>query len=310
MRVIISGGSGLLGRALALDLAKDGHEVIVLSRNPETALRVHPSVRYERWDGQSAESWAKLVDGSDAIVNLAGESIGGETTFRILFQRWSAAKKRRILESRLKAGRAIVEAVTKAKRKPSVVVQPVGSGYYGTRTAGEVDETAPAGDDFLADVVKAWEDSTKAIETPGMRRVIFRTGIVLSTEGGTLPMILLPFRLFVGGPLGSGRQWLPWVHQKDFVRAVRFALDNPEVSGIFNLVAPDVVTNAEFGRAVGRQLRRPYWLPVPAFALRLLLGEKAVLILEGQRAVPRRLVGLGFRFDFPDLASALVDLRP
>jgi uncharacterized protein (TIGR01777 family) len=310
MRILIPGGTGLLGRALALDLAKDGHEVIVLSRNPETADRIHPSVRYERWDGQSAEGWAQLVDGADALVNLAGESIGGESTFRILFQKWSAAKKRRILDSRLKAGRAIIEAVAKAKRKPLVVIQPVGSGYYGIRTTGEVDETAPPGDDFLADVVKAWEASTKALEAPGLRRVIFRTGIVMSTEGGTLPMILLPFRLFVGGPLGSGRQWLPWVHITDFVRAVRFALDHPEVSGAFNLAAPDLVTNAEFGRAVGRQLRRPYWFPVPAFALRLLLGEKAVLILEGQRVVPRRLVGLGFRFEFPDLASALADLRP
>jgi uncharacterized protein len=310
MKVLIPGGTGLLGRALALDLARDRHEVIILSRQPEKAQRVHPSVLYEAWDGQTSQGWIEHLEGSDAVVNLAGESIGGGSTFEILFQRWDPDKKQRILESRRHAGQAIVEAVTAAERRPAVLVQPVGVGYYGPRSTGELDETAPPGDDFLADVVRATEDSTVHVETLGVRRVVFRTGIVLSARGGTLPMMLLPFRLFVGGPLGHGRQVIPWVHEKDLVRAVRFSMEKQEMTGVFNLAAPQPAAYADFGRAIARQLRRPYWFPTPAFALRALLGEKAVLILEGQRISSRKLTAMGFHFEFPDLASALADLNP
>jgi uncharacterized protein (TIGR01777 family) len=310
MKVLIPGGTGLIGRALSLDLAQDGHVVTVLSRDPEAAQRVHPSVRYEAWDGQTSKGWIDHLEGSDAVVNLAGESIGGESTLQILFQRWSSAKKQRILESRRHAGQAIVEAVTAAERRPSVLVQPVGSGYYGIRSSDDLEESSPPGDDFLADVVRATEDSTLHLETLGVRRVIFRSGIVLATQGGTLPMMLLPFRLFVGGPLGNGRQVIPWVHNKDLVRAVRFALGRHDLNGAYNVAAPQTATYIDFGRAMARQLSRPYWLPVPAFALRLLLGEKAILILEGQRLSSRKLTSTGFRFEFPTLDAALADLKP
>ncbi|HET7010850.1 MAG TPA: TIGR01777 family oxidoreductase [Anaerolineales bacterium] len=308
MRIVIPGGSGLIGQALAQDLARDGHQVVVLTRSPENADRGLSSVRYEHWDGQTSQGWIEQIEGADAVVNLAGESIGGENTFQILFQRWTSAKKQRILESRRHAGQAIVEAITAVGRRPSVLVQPVGSGYYGTHTEGEQDESSPPGDDFLADTVRATEDSTAHVETLGVRRVIFRSGIVLSAKGGTLPMMLLPFRLFAGGPLGHGRQRIPWIHLKDMVAAIRFAIDRREVSGVYNLAAPGAETYAEMGRAIGRQLHRPYWFPMPAFALRLLLGEKAILILEGQRLSPRKLMDLGFRYSFPDIKSALADL--
>ncbi len=308
MRILIPGGSGFLGGLLAKEWAAEGHDVVVLSRHPDRARTAHPSVRLLAWDGRSAAGWGKEADGADAIVNLAGESIGGVDTLRILFQRWTAEKKRRILESRLNAGRAIVQAVEATRHKPKVLLQNGGIGFYSAGSTSEVDESSPPGNDFLAGVVQAMEASTAAVESMGVRRIRLRTGLVLGTHGGTLPMMLLPFRLFAGGPLGQGRQPVPWVHYKDVVGAVSFLLSRPESSGVYNLVAPEIVTNGEFGRAVGRQMRRPFWLPVPGFALRALLGEKAILILDGQRAVPRRLLGEGFHFAFGDIASALADL--
>ena len=308
MRILIPGGSGLLGSVLSGTLSNLGHDVVVLSRAPERARPAHPAVRYLRWDGRSTKGWAAEADRAEGIINLAGESIGGTGTFQILFQRWTPEKKRRILESRVNAGRAIGEAVREAQRKPKLLIQPVGIAYYGTSSTSEMDEDSPPGDDFLAGIVQAWEASTAAVETMGVRRVLLRTGLVLSSRGGTLPMMMLPFRLWVGGPLGTGRQWVPWVHEQDVAAAVRFVLGKPEASGLYNLVAPEAVTNHDFGRAIGRHLRRPYWLPAPSLALRALLGEKATLVLDGQRAVPRRLLQEGFRFAFGGLDASLADL--
>ncbi len=191
-------------------------------------------------------------------------TFAGVGTLQILFQRWTPEKKRRILDSRLNAGRAIVQAVEAARHKPKVLLQNGAIGYYGVASSGERDESSVPGSDFLAGVVQAWETSTAPVEPMGVRRVILRTGLVMSTLGGTLPMMLLPFRLWAGGPLGTGRQPVPWVHYKDVVGAASFLLTRPQSSGVYNLVAPQIVTNNEFGRAVGRQMRRPFWLPVPA----------------------------------------------
>jgi hypothetical protein len=308
MRILIPGGTGFLGSLLSRQWAAEGHDVVVLSRHPGRAHPAHPAVRTLEWDGRTATGWAAEVDGADAIVNLAGESIGGVGTLQILLQRWTPEKKRRILESRVNAGRAIVEAVRGAVRKPILLIQNGAIGYYGTSSTLELDEDSPPGNDFLAGVVQAWEASTAAVETMGVRRALLRTAVVLSPRGGTLAMMMLPFRLWVGGPLGSGRQWMPWVHQQDVVAAIRFILGKSEASGVYNLVAPEAVTNGEIGRAIGRHLRRPYWLPVPSFALRALLGEKATIVLDGQRAVPRRLLREGFRFAFAGLDAALADL--
>jgi len=308
MRILIPGGTGFLGSLLAKEWAAGGHDVVVLSRHPDRARPAHPAVHVLEWDGRTAAGWAAEADGADAIVNLAGESIGGVGTLQILFQRWSPEKKKRILESRLNAGRAIVQAVGAVRHKPKVLLQNGGIGYYGPVSTAEIDESSAPGSDFLAGVVQAWEASTAPVESMGVRRIRLRTGLVLGRRGGTLPMMLLPFRLWAGGPLGDGRQPVPWVHWKDVAGAASYLLARSQSSGVYNLVAPDIVTNREFGRAVGRQMHRPFWLPVPPFALRGLLGEKATLILDGQRALPRRLVQEGFRFSFPDLRSALADL--
>jgi len=299
MCVIITGGTGLIGRALAADLAADGKQVIVLSRAPERATALPPGVRAVPWDAHTAEGWGALADGCDAIVNLAGQNLIGY---------WTAERKRRIRQSRLDAGRAVTAAVEQADVKPRVVVQASGVGYYGPHGDEEILEDAPPGEDFLARTAVAWEDATAAVEALGVRRAIIRSGLVLSTGGGALPLITLPFRFFVGGPLGGGRQWFPWVHLADAVRAIHFLIEDQAASGPFNLVAPGALTNASFSRVLGRTMRRPSFIPIPAFALRLLLGEMSTLALVGQRAVPRRLSDLGFTFRFPDAEAALRDL--
>jgi uncharacterized protein (TIGR01777 family) len=300
MRVIITGGTGLIGRALSADLASDGHEVIVLSRSPERATGLPASVRAERWDARTADGWAHLADGADAIVNLAGENIGAG--------RWTEERKRRILDSRLDAGRAVVQAVEQASQKPGVVIQASGIGYYGPRGDEEITEDGLPGNDFLAQVAFRWEASTEPVEALGLRRAIIRTGVVLSAKEGAFPRLLLPFRLFVGGPLGSGRQWFPWIHLEDEAAAIHYLIENEAASGPFNLSAPNPLTNAEFSRVLGRVMGRPAFMPTPGFALRLLFGEMATLVLDGQRGVPRRLSGLGFQFRFPEAEAALRDL--
>ena len=305
MRTIITGGTGLIGRALAADLAGDGHEAIVLSRRPERATGLPAGVRAERWDAQTADGWGALADGADAIVNLAGEPISGQG---FIPSRWTAERKGRVRESRLNAGRAVVQAVEAATHKPRVVIQASGAGYYGAHGDEEVTEERPAGNDWFGQVAVEWEASTAAVEAMGVRRVIIRSGVVFSIEGGALPRMLLPFRLFAGGPLGSGRQWFPWIHIADEVGAIRFLIENPAANGPFNLTAPNLLTNAEFSRVAGRVLRRPAFVPVPAFALRLLFGEMSTVLLEGQRAISRRLQDSGFTFRFPEAEAALRDL--
>jgi uncharacterized protein (TIGR01777 family) len=300
MRVIITGGTGLIGRALATSLAADGHEVILLSRRPGRVSGLPAGVRAEGWDGRTAAGWGSLADGAQAIVNLAGENLGAA--------RWTAERKRRIRDSRLDAGRAVVEAVQAASQMPRVVVQSSGVNYYGPQGDQELAEEAPPGNDFLAQLCVEWEASTAPVEAMGVRRTVIRSGVVFHASEGALPRLLLPFKLFVGGPLGSGRQALSWVHITDEVAAIRFLIEKEEAAGVFNLTAPYPLTNAEFGRAVGRVLGRPAWMPVPAFALRLALGEMATVVLDGQRVVPRRLLGMGFAFRFPEAEAALRDL--
>ena len=306
MRVIITGGTGLIGRALSESLASDGHEVIVLSRSPQRAVGLPPNVRVERWDARSAEGWAPLADGADAIVNLAGANLAG-TGF--LPSRWTAERKEIIQRSRVDAGQAVVAAVELARDKPGVVIQSSGIGYYGFCGDEEIVEGAPPGDDYLARLAyEDWEPSTAKVEEMGVRRATIRTAAVLSAEEGALYRLLLPFRLFVGGRMGSGKQWLSWIHLTDQVRAIRFLIEDEEASGPYNLAAPHPVTNAEFARVLGRVMGRPSIVPLPAFAMKLAFGEVASVLLEGQRALPGRLLDLGFTFRFPDAEAALRDL--
>jgi uncharacterized protein (TIGR01777 family) len=305
MRVIITGGSGLIGSTLAADLATNGHEVIILSRNPARVTGLPAGVRAMGWDGQTSSGWGDLADGAGAIVNLAGESVAGDS---LLAMRWTTERKKNILESRAHAGAAVVEAVRDADHKPTVVIQASAVGYYGSRSSEQVTEEAEAGKDFLAEVCMAWEASTSPVEVMGVRRAVIRIGIVLSRKGGTLPRQMMLFRFFAGGPIGSGKQGYPWIHIDDVSRAIRFLIDTPHASGTFNLCAPNSLTNAGFGRALSKAMHRPYWLPAPAFTFRLAFGEVATILLDGQLAYPKRLLELGYTFRYPQAEAALDDL--
>ncbi len=305
MRVVITGGAGFIGRALATGLAVAGYEVVLLSRNPAKAAGLPAGVRAERWDGLTAAGWGPLADGAHAIVNLAGENLAGGGFFPA---RWTPERKQRIRQSRLNAGQAVVEAVQAAQVKPAVVIQSSGIGYYGTRDGRLHTEIDKPGSDFLASLTVDWEASTSPVALLGVRHVSIRSGVVLSPTEGALYRLLLPFKLFVGGPMGSGRQGFSWIHPVDETAAIRFLIENPMASGAFNLCAPEPLTNAEFGKVVGAVLGRPSWLPIPAFALKLAMGEVASMVLEGQQAVPKKLLDLGFTFRFADAESALRDL--
>jgi len=308
-RVLLTGGTGLIGRALCKTLIEAGMDVVVLSRHPELAYgRLPHGVAVQGWDARTLGDWVKWVGEVDVIVNLAGESIAGENTLAVLTRRWTKEQKSRIRESRLRAGALLVEAMGAAARKPSVFVQASAVGYYGNRRDEVVDEETQAGEGFLADVCRAWEKSTEEVTQWGVRRVVIRTGLVLASQGGILPLMLLPLRLFVGGKLGDGRQYLPWIHLDDEVEAIRFLIEEETLNGVFNLSAPNPVTQATFVQIAGRLLHRPAWMPTPAFLLKLALGEKAALVLEGQRVLPKRLLGAGFTFRFQELEPALQDL--
>jgi uncharacterized protein (TIGR01777 family) len=299
MRVIVTGGSGLIGRALVDSLAQDGHEVIVLSRDPDVVKNLPRGACAEKWDGKTAQDWGKFVNGADAIVNLAGATIS---------EKWTEAHKKEIRESRVNAGKAIVEAVKAAATKPRVVVQSSAVGYYGPRGAEEITEDTGAGNDFLASVCKEWEASTAELDTMGIRRPIIRTGVVLDKNGGALPKMVMPVKMFVGGPLGSGKQYFPWIHLHDEVAAIRWLIDNPNAHGVYNLSAPQPLTNKEFTQAIGKVLGRPTFMPVPAFAMETMFGEMSTLLLDGQREMPMRLVKEGFKFKFTNAEAALRDV--
>lgn len=308
MRVLITGGPGLIGNPLAASLAQDNHEVIFLTREPSRySGRLPKGVRAHPWDARTADGWLDLADGAGAIVNLAGESIAG--TGRIP-SRWTGKRREAIYTSRVYAGLAVVDAVEAAAVKPKVVIQASAVGYYGQREDDAIlTETSQPGDDFLAKTAVAWEKATDPVEEMGVRRCIIRTGLVLANQKGSpLPLTVLPFRFFAGGRLGSGDQYWPWIHLYDEVAAIRFLIDNDKASGPFNLAAPTPVSNREYAAVLGRVMHRPSFIPAPAFALRLALGEISTLVLEGQRATPKRLLDLGFKFRYTDLFFALRDL--
>ena len=304
-RIIIAGGSGLIGTALTSELRQDNHEVVILSRNPEHAVRVDDGVKIFAWDGMTQQGWGKLVDGADAVVNLAGANLAGEGFFPA---RWTQERKQNIKQSRLNALTAITEAIDSASEKPKVLIQSSAIGYYGPLGDQRVDESGPVGKDYMARLLQEVEQATKDVEQMGVRRVVIRTGVVLTNQGGALSRLLLPFKLFAGGPLGNGRQVLSWIHIQDEVKAIRYLIGNSDTGGVYNLTAPNPVTNAEMGKAIAKVMRRPYYLPVPGFAMRLLFGEVATVVLDGQWVIPSRLLESGFEFDFPKIDMALENI--
>lgn len=304
MRVVIAGGTGFLGRPLAEHFARSGWEVIVLTRGLPSGSVVQdpeerPPVARAGWqpDG-SGGPWAALVEGARAVVNLAGESIAA--------RRWSAAQKARLRDSRLLATRSLVAAIRGAREPPAVLVNASAVGYYGDRGDERLTEASAPGTDFLGRLCVEWEAAALQAAAVGTRVVLVRTGMVLARDGGALAKLLPPFRLGLGGPFGSGRQYVPWIHRDDWVRLVAWAVTSEAVVGPINATAPEPVTNAEFARALGRALHRPAVVPTPAFLLRLLLGELAdALLLGGQRAIPARALELGFEFHYRRVDEAL-----
>lgn len=299
MKVIVAGGTGLIGQALTAALAERGDEVWVLTRRPEEAS-LPGGVRAVGWDGRTAQGWGYLAAQADAVINLAGANIGARP--------WTNERKRLIRSSRVEAGQAIVEAVRQSEQRPKVVLQISGVGYYGVHNDELLDEDSPAGTDYLASVAVDWVNATRPVTELGVRHVIMPTGVVLAKKSGVLAPFIFQNRLFAGGPLGSGRQWISWIHIRDLVRAFEFLMDREDARGIINTTSPDPVTNAGFERAVAKTMHRPYWAPTPAFMLRAVLGEMSKLILEGQRVYPRRLLEMGFQFEFDTLQKALADL--
>jgi uncharacterized protein (TIGR01777 family) len=294
MRVAVSGITGLIATALRESLAADGHEVLALTR-----LATLPPLKAVTWDVDRGRFDASALEGIDAVVHLAGEPIA---------QRWNEARKKVIRESRVQSTRLLVEGLKSLKTRPKVFVCASAIGFYGDRGDEELVESSPPGEGFLPETCQAWERAAMEAMGLGIRTAVLRTGIVLSTRGGALKKMLLPFRLGAGGPLGSGDQWMSWIHIDDHVGAVRFLLDEDDLMGAVNATAPNPVRNRDFGTALGRALRRPAFMPTPAFALKLAFGDMASLLLEGQRVLPKKLLETGYRFRFPELGPALEDL--
>jgi hypothetical protein len=294
MKVVVAGGTGFLGRPLSRALAADGHDVFMLTRG-STDRRTN-SITWTP-NGESGP-WASAIDGAGVVVNLAGESIAAN--------RWTAAQKRKILDTRVLATRSLVSAIRTASVPPSVFVSGSAVGYYGPLGDEVVTEDTPSGSDFLARVCVTWEEEARRAAMAPTRVVCVRTGVVLEKDGGALPQMLPPFKVGAGGPVGSGRQYWPWIHRQDWIDLVRWAIRTPDAGGAINATAPHPVTNAAFARALGRAMHRPAFMPAPAFALRLLLGEMAdALLLSGQRAVPRRAERGGFTFTYAKVDEAL-----
>jgi uncharacterized protein (TIGR01777 family) len=294
MKVLIAGGSGFLGTALKRSLELDKHQVIVLTRRaPKNSSQIH-------WDGKTTEGWGHIVNEVDAVVNLTG--------FGLEHWPWTPQQKRKFLDSRVLPGLALASAIKDASHRPGVFLQISGVNRYGLRGEGTADESTPAADDFLAQITVHWEAATQPVEELGVRRVIARTAVVLSGRGGLFPLMALPVRLFAGGKFGNGRQAMPWIHLADEVGAMRFLLENENARGPYNLIAPEPTSNAVFMKTIAKVLRRPYWFHVPAFLLRLVLGEMSVLLTEGRYSQPKRLLELGYSFKFPGLEDALVDV--
>lgn len=299
MHILITGGTGLIGTALTRRLLEEKHTVTILSRNPE-GHSLPDGVKAVGWDGKTSAGWGSLVNEVDAIVNLAGVNLGGGL--------WTKKRKEALLNSRIFAGQAVTQAVAQAQHKPKVLVQASAVGYYPASGDVVLDESSPAGTDFQGSLCQKWEESTRAVEEMGVRRVITRSGVVLARGALILNMFMLPFRMMVGGPVGSGKQYISWLHIDDEVEGILYLIKNESASGAYNLMSPQPVTNAEMGRTIGRVIKRPYWFPVPGFALRLVLGELSTVVLDSWRAVPTRLQEAGFTFKYPEIEPALRNL--
>jgi uncharacterized protein len=298
MNIVVSGGTGFIGLPLCASLCQEGHRVTLLTKRKDEAQRLYGStVTAAEWNGRGVGAWEPCLEGADAVINLAGAPIAEG--------RWTDARKQLLMESRVLSTRLLVDALSRCSSKPRTLVSASGIGYYGTSDDRVLDEGAARGQGFLADLCLAWEAEALRATEFGVRVVMLRTGMVLEQDGGALPKMLLPFRLFAGGPIMPGTQWVSWIHRRDHIGLIKWALTTPSVSGPVNAVAPEAVTMKQFCGLIGRVLHRPSWLPVPGFALQMALGELGTLMTTGQRINPAKALSGGYIFHYPTLEPAL-----
>ena len=294
MNILIAGGSGFLGSALTASLLADGHRVSILTRRkPRAANHIH-------WDGRTTTGWGQIVNEMDAIINVAGFSLDHGP--------WTKQRKQQFEDSRVLPARALVFAVASADRRPGVYLQTSGINYYGLRGDSIADESTPPADDFLSRLGVKWEEASQPLDQLGVRRVICRSAVVLHKSKGLFPLMKLPALLFFGGKFGDGRQAMPWIHIADEIDAMKFLLAHNTASGAFNLISPAQTSNADFTRGIAQSLHSPYWFHVPGFLLRMVMGEMSILLTEGRYSQPKRLLELGFKFEYDTLKVALANL--
>lgn len=297
MKIVVAGGTGFIGKKLTDFLVKDGHKVTVLTRKEMPAAK---EISFVPWLKEGAVPEKDLED-ADVFINLAGVSINAG--------RWTKKHQREIYQSRMDATDELLRIIDRLSQKPSVFINASAIGIYPpSNDAVYTEESREVGQGFLAKTAVDWENKAKQVENHGIRPVFMRFGVVLGNEGGALPLMTLPYKLFVGGTVGSGDQWVSWVHIGDVVRAILFAIENKRLRGPVNVTAPSPVRMEDFCKTIGAVLRRPHWFPVPSIIMKLALGEKSKLVLEGQKVMPKALLEEGFEFLFPDLESALKDL--
>ncbi len=300
MKIAITGATGFVGSRL-VDRLQTEHQVLVFTRNITAAKKIPKSASVEivTYTPTVSGAWQQMLASCDAVVNLAGEAIGEG--------RWTSERKQEILNSRQLSTQKIVEAITNANPKPTVLVNASAIGYYGTSETALFDENSPTGTDFLAQVCQTWEAEAEKVKTAGVRLVILRFGIILGM-GGALGKMITPFKLFAGGPIGSGKQWFSWIHREDVCSLIIQALTNPQMEGVYNATSPKPVRMKDLSQTMGEVLNRPSWLPVPNFAIEALLGDGAMVVLEGQQVLPNRTLTTGFKFQYPDLKPALTEI--
>ena len=299
MKIAVTGGTGFVGARLVERLLSEGHQVLLLVRDRAKAQAKFPQAEIVEYQPKTSGAWQQSISGCDGIVNLAGEPLA---------TRWSDSVKREVMESRTLGTQKIVEAIAQASPKPAVLVNASAVGYYGTSETTTFTEVSSPGEDFLAQVCQNWEAEAEKVKSSGTRLAIIRIGIVLGPNGGVLERMMLPFQVFAGGPLGTGQQWVSWIHREDLVNLILKALTDSSMAGVYDGTSPNAVRMSELCQVLGETVNRPSWLPVPSFALELLLGEAAKLVLEGQKVLPERTQATGFKFEYPTLQGALAQI--
>lgn len=299
MKVFVVGGTGFVGSALTKMLVYQGHTVTLMARHPKQDAAQERQVQFVSGDGTRPGKWQDAVAAHDLVINLAGVTV---------FKRWNEAYKKLLYDSRILTTRHLVEAIPENNVSTRCLINTSGAGYYGFRGDEELGEDASPGNDFLAKLAQEWEAEAFKAASKGVRVAVARFGIVLGKHGGALQQMAMPFKFFMGGPVGSGKQWIPWIHIQDLCRAMLFVAEKEDISGPINFCAPEPVRNRDLAKAIGKAMGRPWFVPAPAFILKLVLGEFGSVILEGQRAVPRVLLNHGFVFDYPRIEVALHDL--